>query len=537
MPERLRDPLTYRFRASLLAADDLRGHLLGFALVSYAPDLHFAFLDYLAASSRAPGGVGGALYERVRTLARGLRCIGVLFECLPDDPDACSNPEYARTNAARLRFYERLGARQIVGTEYELPLVPGGKDMPHLMFDDLGSHQALRAEQARAIVRAILERKYAAICPPDYIDRVVASFADDPVRLREPRETRPRRPAPAVVTGEQLIALVVNEEHDVHHVRERGYVEAPVRVASILSGIEGTGMFWRLRAGDYPQRCIRAVHAPELVRFLERVSPRVPEGKSVYPYVFPLRNRARPPRDLTYGAGYYCLDTFTPLNRNAYAAAKAAVDAALTAADVLLSGHPLAYALVRPPGHHAERATFGGFCYFNNAAIAAQHLSRYGKVAILDLDYHHGNGQQDIFWQRADVLTVSIHCHPRLAYPFFTGFVDEVGEGEGEGCNLNLPLPEKVDGERHRVALKAALHRIRAFAPRFLLVALGLDTAKHDPTGTWSLGARDFEQAGRMIGALALPTLVVQEGGYRTATLGTNARAFFVGLVEGRAAR
>src|SRR5690606_29987786 len=172
-----------------------------------------------------------------------------------------------------------------------------------------------------------------------------------------------------------------------------------------------------------------------------------------------------------------------------------------------------------------------------NAAIAAQHLSRYGKVAILDLDYHHGNGQQDIFWQRADVLTVSIHCHPRLAYPVFTGFVDEVGEGEGEGCNLNLPLPEKVDGERHRVALKAALHRIRAFAPRFLLVALGLDTAKHDPTGTWSLGARDFEQAGRMIGALALPTLVVQEGGYRTATLGTNARAFFVGLVEGRAAR
>src|SRR5690606_10819493 len=129
----------------------------------------------------------------------------------------------------------------------------------------------------------------------------------------------------------------------------------------------------------------------------------------------------------------------------------------------------------RPPGHHAERAMFGGFCYFNNAAIAAHYLLHNGRVAILDVDYHHGNGQQDIFYRRGDVLTVSIHGDPAFAYPFFVGFKEERGEGEGEGCNLNLPLPELVDGERYRVALEEALRAIERFDPRFLIVCLGLD--------------------------------------------------------------
>jgi len=196
----------------------------------------------------------------------------------------------------------------------------------------------------------------------------------------------------------------------------------------------------------------------------------------------------------------------------------------------------LAYALVRPPGHHAERRSFGGFCYFNNNAIAAQYLRAFGRVAILDLDYHHGNGQQDIFYQRADVLTVSIHGHPGFAYPYFSGFSDERGEGEWEGFNLNLPLPEEVNGDRYRKALSAALQRIAEFNPVFLVVALGLDTAKGDPTGTWSLMPRDFEINGRMLGELALPTLVVQEGGYHTRTIGINARHFFTGLAAAHSA-
>ena len=139
--------------------------------------------------------------------------------------------------------------------------------------------------------------------------------------------------------------------------------------------------------------------------------------------------------------------------------------------------------------------TFGGFCYFNNAAIAANMLARYGKVAILDVDYHHGNGQQEIFYARSDVLTVSIHGHPSFAYPYFTGFRDETGIGAGAGFNLNIPLPEHLTPEQHRSAVAEGLRRIRRFRPTFLVVSLGLDTARGDPTGTWSNRARDFEQS------------------------------------------
>ena len=533
LPERLRDPLSHQLRALLFVADDLRGNLKSFALLSHAPDVGFCLLDYIASGNRSGGGgIGGALYERVRTAARELGAVGLFFECLPDDPAACSDPSWAKPNAARLRFYERYGARPIVGTGYETPLKPGDRDLPYLVYDDLGTERPLARDKAREIVHAILDRKYGDICPPGYIDGVVASFRDDPVQLRPLRYTQPRVRNVTVVGNEQIV-LVVNAEHDIHHVRERGYVEAPVRVRSILDGIEPTGLFHKVEPRVYPDEHLTRTHDPELVRFLDKVCQQVPAGKSVYPYVFPVRNRARLPEDLSYCAGYYCIDTFTPLNKNAFLAARRAVDCALTAADSLLTGRQLAYVLVRPPGHHAERSVFGGFCYFNNNAIAAEHLARLGKVAILDVDYHHGNGQQDIFYRRDDVLTVSIHGDPHIAYPFFSGFAEERGEGQGLGYNLNLPQPEHLDGPGYRDALDGALAAVRAFGPKFLVVALGLDTAKRDPTGTWPLQKADFEQNGERIGALGLPTLVVQEGGYRNVSLGSNARAFFIGLVRG----
>jgi acetoin utilization deacetylase AcuC-like enzyme len=234
--------------------------------------------------------------------------------------------------------------------------------------------------------------------------------------------------------------------------------------------------------------------------------------------------------ELAVRAGYYCIDTFTPLNSNAFTAARYAVDCTLTAAELLLKGARMAYALVRPPGHHTERKSFGGFCYFNNAAIAAEMLSKEGRVALLDIDYHHGNGNQDIFYERADVLTISIHGHPRFAYPYFSGFKDEKGENKGRGYNINYPLPEQCDGTAYRIVLTQALSRITRFNPVFLVVSLGLDTAKGDPTGTWSLLANDFDLNGALIGALRVPTLVVQEGGYSTSVLGVNARRFLTGL-------
>jgi len=151
---------------------------------------------------------------------------------------------------------------------------------------------------------------------------------------------------------------------------------------------------------------------------------------------------------------------------------------------------------------------------------------------MLDVDYHHGNGQQDIFYQRSDVLTVSLHGHPRFAYPYFSGFEDEKGEGEGRGFNLNLPLPEHLSGQEYLDALRRVSRRIADHGARFLVVPFGGDTCKKDPTGTWSLAARDFENNGKLIGGLGLPVLVVQEGGYNTRLLGENVRAFFKGLFE-----
>ncbi len=400
------------------------------------------------------------------------------------------------------------------------------------MFDDLDRGEALRAPFARAAVRAILERKYASLCPPAYVDQVVGSFVDDPVRLRPPRYARPRtaQRAPPAVQRERM-AVIINDRHEIHHVRERGYVEAPVRIRAIRTELENAGLIDIRPVRRYAESHIRAVHEPALVDYLRRACAATPERRSVYPYVFPIRNAARPPRELSLRAGYFCIDTFTPINRNAFPAARRGVECALTAADEILNGRRVAYALVRPPGHHAERRVFGGFCYFNNAAIAAQHLGGAGRVAILDIDYHHGNGQQDIFYHRNDVLTVSIHGHPSFAYPYFSGFADERGEGRGKGCNLNMPLPEDVDGAAYRKALRKAMDFIVAWKPTFLIIALGLDPAKGDPTGSWSLVAKDFEENGAMLGEIDLPTLVVQEGGYRTRTLGVNARHFFQGLM------
>lgn len=534
LPEKLRNPLKSRFRSILYVAEK-RGPLRGFALVMYEPEIKFGFLDFLASDKELSGrGIGGALYQRVRNECLALGCEGLFFECLPDDPNEVPEPEILKQNIARLKFYERYGARPIVGTAYEAPIKPGDRGMPYLVYDDLDQHQPLRRDYLRKVVRAILERKYHYLCPPEYVELVVNSITDDPVPLRPMRYVRPEvTHQPAVPQERERIALVVNDKHDIHHVRERGYVEAPVRIKAILAELERTGYFERMEPRHYSEKLILAVHDADLVTFLRRVCASVPEKKSVYPYVFPIRNAARPPKELSVQAGYYCIDTFTPLNQNAYLAAKRAVDCALTAADQVLHGRRLAYALIRPPGHHAEQRSFGGFCYFNNSAVAANCLSQHGRVAILDIDYHHGNGQQDIFYKRADVLTVSIHGHPSFAYPYFSGFAEECGAGEGEGFNLNLPLPEQQDGPHYRKALAKAIKRITEFAPDFLVVALGLDPAKGDPTGTWSLSAKDFEANGRMLGELRLPTLVIQEGGYRTRTLGTNARHFFTGLFLG----
>lgn len=536
LPRQLNNPFKYHLRAILFVAEDLKGHVNGFAFIFHVPSLNFVFLDFMSAAKYRTGkGIGSALYQRVREEAILLNSVGIFFECLPDERKLCKDPKTLQQNKTRLRFYEKYGARPIINTKYETPIKPGKDNPPYLVYDDLGRNYPLPKNTARTIVRTILERKYKKLCPKEYIDMVVNSFNDNPVQLR-PRKYFKTEQLPQLqitVPFYDRIVLVVADKHEIHHIKEKGYVEAPVRIDSILKNLENSDLFRRVIPKNHSIKHIAAVHDIKFLTYLRKMCALIPPEKSLYPYVFPIRHPERAPKEMPIRAGYYCIDTFTPLTHNVFIAAKRAVDCALTAAQMLLLGNRIAYALIRPPGHHAEKKVFGGFCYLNSSAIVANFLSTYGKIAILDIDYHHGNGQQDIFWHRNDVLTVSIHGHPHIAFPFFSGYKDEIGGGDGKGFNVNISLPENITCETYHLYLQKALNIIKKFNPKFLVVSFGLDTAKEDPTGTWNLTEENFARNGAMIAGLCKPTLIVQEGGYNTRSLGKNVECFFSALWAG----
>ena len=231
--------------------------------------------------------------------------------------------------------------------------------------------------------------------------------------------------------------------------------------------------------------------------------------------------------------GAHCFDTATPMVAGTYAAARAAVDVALTAADLVLAGAALAYGLCRPPGHHANRTMYGGYCFFNNVAIVAERLLAGGarRVAILDIDYHHGNGTQQLFWDRGEVLYASLHGDPARAFPYFSGHADETGSGAGQGTTLNLPLPAGTEIGGYLAALDRACQAVARFdADAPLLVSLGFDTYEHDPICDFRLRTADYGEVAGRIAALGMPVVVVQEGGYAVAAIGANAVSFMDGL-------
>jgi acetoin utilization deacetylase AcuC-like enzyme len=533
--EQMKNPLKFQFSSNLFVAEDGKSNVKGFAIMFYMPDKNFCFLDYIAVKPiKISSGIGGAIYERLREEAQMLKSLGLFMECLPDDDRLCKDKAEIKQNKSRLAFYERYGARPIIGTKYETSVNPEDDCPPYLVFDDLGNGIRLQPLQVKKIVRAILERKYPTYCPEEYIKMVLSSIKDNPVKLRDFRYTVKDRPIEKRDAVKDEIALIINDKHDIHHIKEKGYIESPIRIKSIIKEIEKLNAFKIRPTRGFPDKHITDIHSLKYFNYFKTVCDKFPDGKSIYPYVFPVRNAIRPPKDYSVLAGYYCIDTFTPINKNAFLAARSGVNCALTGAELLLEAYHTAYALVRPPGHHAEKDVFGGFCYFNNASIAAHFLSKFGKIAILDIDYHHGNGHQQIFYKRKDVLTVSIHGNPAFAYPYFTGFADEKGTGEGLGYNINYPLKEDLSGEEYLVYLKKAIKQILAFKPEYLVVSIGFDPAKGDPTGTWSLSAQDFRNNGVEIGKLLFPILFVQEGGYKNRTLGINARNFFEGYLSTR---
>jgi len=516
----------------LLVSEDGKGSVTGLSFVFLFPELKLGYLQYIASDPKRPArGIGGALYEATRELvaARGAR--GLLLDVPPDERAKIHDASKLATNRRRIRFYERYGARVIKGTGWDEIANPrNANHLTLLMFDGIGLSRRLERSRARAAVRRILVSQYGYAPNDEFVERVARSFRDDPVRFRKSSNhaaTKPVAPSPRI----RPLSVVPATGHQIHHVRQRGYVERPVRVRQILKGLEGLPIE-TVTARRFPERHVTAVHDPRLVSYLHELSKRLDEKTIVYPEVFPIRRPERAPKALEDRAGYFCADTFTPITHTVYSAARHAVDVALTAAELIRGGERYAYALCRPPGHHAERRIFGGFCYFNNSAIAANYLSGEGKVALLDLDYHHGNGAQDIFYSRSDVYTLSIHGHPRRSYPNFSGYADERGEGPGKGFNRNWPLEPPVDDDRYLETLDEALGTIRRFKAEYLVVSLGFDIMRGDPTGSFDITVGGLERIARQLATLRLPTLIVQEGGYAVRNLRIGARAFFAELIS-----
>ncbi len=315
------------------------------------------------------------------------------------------------------------------------------------------------------------------------------------------------------------------------------YMENPDRMDRILNALQQTEWAEIIEPENFGLDPIYAVHDKEYLDFLascwtEWLESEAKDKSTLLPSTFALRRHPQKPASLLGRAGYYMMDLSACIVEGTYDAALASAHCALSAAEVIANGDRSAFALCRPPGHHAGRDYAGGYCFINNAAVAAHWLSSKGKVALLDVDYHCGNGTQDIFYERKDVLTISIHADPNFEYPYYAGFASETGIGEGLGYHRNFPLEKGSDDERYLLALEEALGLIRNFAPRYLVVSAGMDIYADDPLGTIKVTTEGIGEIGKRISALDLPTVVVMEGGYNNEALGRNIVKFlspFVG--------
>ncbi|QYZ70741.1 histone deacetylase family protein [Neotabrizicola shimadae] len=309
--------------------------------------------------------------------------------------------------------------------------------------------------------------------------------------------------------------------------------EQPARVDALLSGIRRLGGPV-VAPPDVGIEPIRAVHPDRYLTFLKTIHARWSriEGASaeVIPNIHPATRTDGYPKSAVGQAGYHMTDTSCPISAETWDAAYRSAQSAIHAADLVLEGERSVYALCRPPGHHAFAEMAGGFCYLNNSAIAAERLTAAGrKVAVLDVDLHHGNGTQGIFYDRGDVLTVSIHAHPERYYPFFWGYPGETGVGEGEGANLNLCLERGTGDEGFLAALGQGLERVGTWGANTLVLALGLDPFEGDPFAGLKVTTPGFARIGRAVASTGLPTVIVQEGGYLCPELGDNLAAVLSG--------
>ena len=305
------------------------------------------------------------------------------------------------------------------------------------------------------------------------------------------------------------------------------YLENPDRMDRILSALHQTDWAKIVEPRDFGLDPIYAVHDKEYVDFLasawtEWLATEAKDKSTLLPSTFALRRQPQKPTSLLGRAGYYMMDLSACLVEGTFVASLASAHCALGAAEAVAGAERAAFALCRPPGHHAGKDYAGGYCFINNAAVAANWLAAQGKVALLDIDYHCGNGTQDIFYDRSDVLTISIHADPNFEYPHYAGYADETGTGPGRGFHKNFPLEKGTDDARYLSALEEALSIICDFTPRFLVISAGMDIYADDPLGTIKVTTEGIGEIGKWIAVLHLPTLIVMEGGYNNDALGRN---------------
>lgn len=338
---------------------------------------------------------------------------------------------------------------------------------------------------------------------------------------------------------------IYSEKHALHspaiELAEGKFIEnfeKPERAYYVLDYLQQRKFGEILKPDSFSLETVLNTHDPRFVEFLQVANDLWHDfGRegTIFPTIFCAQNfNAKQPKSILGQLGYFIGDGCVPITPTTWDAVQESAFVALTAQKLIANGEKSAFALCRPPGHHASSRLAAGYCYLNNAAIAAQAFIEQGskRIAILDVDYHHGNGTQDIFYNRDDVLFLSIHADPAVDYPFFLGYADETGAGKGEGYNVNYPLPHGTGYAAWKAALIDSLGKISAYKPDALIISLGVDTFKNDPISKFKLESDDFLDMGSRIAGLNLPTLFVMEGGYAIAEVGLNATNVLAGFLS-----
>jgi acetoin utilization deacetylase AcuC-like enzyme len=352
-----------------------------------------------------------------------------------------------------------------------------------------------------------------------------------------------------------MIPLLYSDKHHLHaprvefyHDKVLNYPEVPARAEIIKDHLLGTGLVALLEPQTtLPRQALLKVHDEGMIAHLENIESEIRRRVGsetgthyqlqdgdlyLYPSVFSARSFMMRLKDSPIGKnGYYFFDNGAPLGKGSWAAILSSASLAYEGAALLMRGEAkVAYALCRPPGHHAGRDFMGGYCYINNAAVAGSHLMQMGRVALLDIDYHHGNGSQAIFWDEPQVFFASIHGHPAEEYPYYSGYADETGGATAPNGNFNIPLSGRVSSQQFLAAFAQVLDRTKAFHPSAVVLSLGFDTYQGDPLSPFQVTPEAYRQVGQMLMELNLPVLIIQEGGYQVEALGKLAEQVLRGI-------